>query len=100
MSAPGVDVLDPDYCSFESVMERRQNYFADMRYLDELSWQLSRQADDELQRRLAAEPQAEREWREQREKTLAALVIRATAEMDPTEAGTLWAAVDAILADG
>jgi hypothetical protein len=91
-----IDVLDPEWRSFESVMARRAGYFISMRRLDELSRQLAHEADEEYQRRQAAESPEERERQEQRER-LRGLVIRANAMADPAEAEELWAAVDAIV---
>src|SRR4051794_25644898 len=90
MSAPDVDVLDPDYCSFDSVMDRRQNYFAAMRHLDELSRQLSRQAHEERERRQSEETPEERERRERHQQRLRDLVLTAIQSDDVDD----WRLVD------
>jgi hypothetical protein len=85
-----VDVLDPDYRSYENVMARRATFFVSMRHLDELSRQLSRQADDAYQARQASEPVDLREWREEREIRLRDLVLRAIQSDDVDD----WRQVD------
>jgi hypothetical protein len=98
MSAPGVDIYDDWWWkSSEGRMARRQNYFAAMRHLGELSRQLSQQADEEYQRRQAAESPEDRKQREEWEWMLKDLVLRANAETDPGEAEKSWAAVDAMV---
>lgn len=94
-----VDILDPAWGSFENVMERRKGYFIAMRHLDELSRHLTAEADADYQRQMAAEPAAYRERREQRERTLKDLIVRADSAIDPGEAAKLWAAVDAMLSE-
>lgn len=93
-----LDIYDDDYWrGFDGIMERRQPYFASMRYLAELSRQLSRQADEEYERRVVAESKADREFREERERELRRLVIAANSTVDSTEADALWTAVDAMV---
>ena len=100
MNESAVDVLDPEYRSFENVMARREGYLRAMRHLDELCRSLSRQADDDHRRRLVAEPEEDRARREERQRTLRELVTRANATNDPGEADRLWAAVDAMVRPG
>ena len=98
MSAPGVDIFDDDYWrGFAGIMERRKGYFDAMHRLDELSRKLTRQADEEYEQRQAAEPAADRERRENRERMLKELIVRADSATDPGEAEKLWAAVYAFL---
>lgn len=68
-----------------------------MRYLDELSRQLSRQADDECQRRQAAEPLEQRKRRAEGMARLRDAVIRAAQNQNPAEAERLWAIVDGMV---
>ncbi len=99
MSDPAsfVDVLDPDWRSFECVMHRMEHFHASMLRLEKLAYELSRESDEEYQRRQELEPAVHRQKREERERTLKELVVRALASTDPTETEELWLAVDGML---
>ncbi len=88
-----VDVLDPEWRSFERVMERMKPGFAALDRLVSLSRELSAENDAEYERRQAAEPPEQRQRREDRDRTLMELVLRASQTDDPAQ----WAAVDAIV---
>lgn len=99
MSDPAsfVDVLDPDYSSFASTMERRQHFFVSMLRLRALANELSRQAHEEYERRQQLEPAVHRTNRLQRERDLREAVLRAIESRDDMEARILWSEVDGLL---
>lgn len=93
-----VDIFDDDFWKgYAGTMQRRQRGFAAMRRIRDLSDELTRQADEEYQQRMAAESPQDRQRRDQRARTLKDLIVRAEAAEDPGEAERLWQQVDAIV---